>query len=472
MNMRRRSSSPLTSPTLVGALAVLVTLVAVTLAFQANNGLPFVPRYTLNVRVADAEELTKGAEVHEGGALVGAVTQVRAVRAPGGRPIALLVLKLNKTVQPLPVDSRFTVRLKAAIGLKYLDLELGHSRRTWRDGATVPLSQTGATTDLDQFLSMFTPPTRTGIAASTVGFSDAVAGRGGDLNDAIGALVPLVDDLGPVMRNLARPATGLGGFFQGLGAFTHALRPVAQQQADLYANLDTTFRAVASVAYPYLQQWISQTPPAFQSVISDSPRESAFAADVAGLFADLRPGFATLPQSAPVLADAFATGARTLPGTVRLDARTTRLARALAAYSGNPTAAAGLDRLTLTAHSLIAPLAFLTPVQASCNYVTLFLRNIASTLGEQVGTGTALRFNLVTIDDVLGGEAVPSSRVYATPDHAADEHGPLHSNGYPNTDSPGQTPECAAGKEPYSGSAALIGNPPGNLGSTTERTQR
>ena len=42
--------------------------------------------------------------------------------------------------------------------------------------------------------------------------------------------------------------------------------------------------------------------------------------------------------------------------------------------------------------------------------------------------------------------------------------GPVHANPYPNTDSPGQTPECAAGNERYSGKAARIGNPPGNVG--------
>ena len=84
-----------------------------------------------------------------------------------------------------------------------------------------------------------------------------------------------------------------------------------------------------------------------------------------------------------------------------------------------------LDRLTLTAHSLRSPLAFLTPVQASCNYVTLFLRNIASTLAENLVTGTALRFNLVTIDDVQGAESVPSQKPFTTPDTStADEHGP------------------------------------------------
>ncbi len=47
----------------------------------------------------------------------------------------------------------------------------------------------------------------------------------------------------------------------------------------------------------------------------------AFLTDTAGLFTELRPGFATLPQSAPVLADAFAAGARNLPGTTALDQR-------------------------------------------------------------------------------------------------------------------------------------------------------
>ena len=77
-------------------------------------------------------------------------------------------------------------------------------------------------------------------------------------------------------------------------------------------------------------------------------------------------------------------------------------------------------------------------MQSSCNYVTLFLRNAASLLSESTTSGTSLRFSLVAIDDVLGGEAVPSSRPYTTPvSHATAEHGPLHVNPYPNTDSPG-----------------------------------
>ena len=408
-----------------------------------------------------------------GGDLVGTVTSITPARNSSGKPIALLALALNKNVQPLPVDSRFDVRLKGAIGLKFLQITPGTSTRTFANDATVPTSQSSAEVDLDQVLSMFDPPTRVGVARSTVGFSDALAGRGSDINNAIGAFVPLVRDLGPVARNLASRQSDLGGFFRGLEAFSGALAPVAQTQADLYVNLDTTFGALAPVAVPFLQDWISQTPPTFSAVINDSPSEQAFLLDTADLFSKLRPGFATLPQSAPVLADAFAAGTRNLPGTKALDARLLSLSQRLELYGETPAVNGGLDRLTLTAKSLRSPLAFLTPAQSTCNYVSLFLRNTASILQQPFGAnGTALKFNVVISDDVPGGEAVPSSRPYTTPSSPGANHGPLHVDPYPNTASPGQTHECAAGNEPYLSSGVLIGNPPGNVGVRTEKTTR
>jgi hypothetical protein len=129
--------------------------------------------------------------------------------------------------------------------------------------------------------------------------------------------------------------------------------------------------------------------------------------------------------------------------------------------------------LTLTASSLRSPLQFLAPAQATCNYITLSLRNFSSLLSDPVATGTRLRFNLVAIDDVLGAESVPSQRPFTTPDtNQGDAHGPLHVDPYPNTASPGQRHECSAGNEPYSGTRASIGNPPGNLGVKTEKTTR
>src|SRR5207302_9117319 len=140
----------------------------------------------------------------------------------------------QKSVAPLPVDSTFIIRLKGSIGQKYLAIEPGRSTRTYADGATVPLRNTTATVDLDQVLSMFDQPTRQGVTASTIGFSDALSGRGIGLNDAIGAFVPLLVHLAPVARNLASPQTHLRRFFRALEAFAGRLLPVANTPANLF----------------------------------------------------------------------------------------------------------------------------------------------------------------------------------------------------------------------------------------------
>jgi ABC-type transporter Mla subunit MlaD len=467
----RRDPGLASNPVLIGALTVLVTIVAVSLAYNATNGLPFVPTYPLHVQAADASELAHGDEVTMGGEQVGIVSSVTPTRTPAGRPIALLNLQLQNSIKPLPVDSTFTVRLKGAIGLKYMQITLGHARQGWRGGATIPMRQESTEIDFDQVLSMFNPPTRVGVQRTTIGFGEALTGRGYDLNNAIGAFVPLFNDLGPVMRNLASPRTGLAGFFQGLENYSGALAPVAQTQATLFANLNTTFTALAGVAVPSLQNTISQTPPMFEATINDTPVIRPFLTDAATLFRELRPGVATLPQNAPVLASAFAIGTRNLPGTAALDQRTVTLSKKVAGYGETPSVQQGLDRLTLTLSKLGPPLAFLTPAQTSCNYVTLFLRNTQNLLSEHVSQGTLLRFVQVLIDNLPGRESVPSSALYSGAVVGAS--GPVHVNPYPNTDAPGEVPECAAGNEPFiNGHGAVIGNPPGKLGLKTETTTR
>jgi ABC-type transporter Mla subunit MlaD len=466
----RRDPGLAGNPVLIGALTVLVTIVAVYLAYNATNGLPFVPTYKLHVQAANASELSHGDNVNMGGALVGIVSSVTPTRLPDGRPIASLNIQLQNSIKPLPVDSKFTIRLKGAIGLKYLEITLGHAQRGWPQNAVVPMRQASTEVDFDQVLSMFNLPTRIGIQRSTIGFAQALAGRGYDINNAIGAFLPLLSDLRPVAANLASPSTNLGGFFRSLENYTSALTPVAEAQGQLFANLDTTFHALASVAVPFLQDTISDTPPMFDATIANAPVIRPFLTDTAALFSELRPGIDTLPQSAPVLASAFAIGTRNLPGTAALDRRTVTLAKNTAAYAQNPSVQQGLDRLTLTLSRLGPPLAFLTPAQSTCNYVTLFLRNTQSLLSEHVSQGGLLRFVQIAIDNVPGYESEPSSKPF-TGTSTGQASGPLHVDPYPNTDSPGQTPECSAGNEPYP-QHAVLGNPAGNVGLQTEKTTR
>ena len=210
------------------------------------------------------------------------------------------------------------MRLKGAIGLKYLEITLGSlAARASRNNAVVPMRQESNEVDFDQVLSMFTPPTRKGVQQSTLGFGQALAGRGLDLNNAIGAFGPLLRDLEPVAANLASPSTDLGGFFRSLERYTGALTPVAEAQGQLFANLNTTFRALAGVAVPSLQETISDTPPMFDATIANTPGDPPVPHRHGGAVLRAAPGVATLPQSAPVLSQRLRHGHAQPAGTGR-----------------------------------------------------------------------------------------------------------------------------------------------------------
>src|SRR5207302_10278211 len=141
-----------------------------------------------------------------------------------GREAATASLKLEKSVEPLPADTRAIVLSVSAIGLKYLELEKGTSKQTLRAGQSIPIAQTREPVDIDQLFNMFDEKTRTGIQIATNNFGDGLAGRGLGLNNTIHELRPLVVDAVPVLHNLASPQTGLREFWK-------ALDRVAEQNA-------------------------------------------------------------------------------------------------------------------------------------------------------------------------------------------------------------------------------------------------
>src|SRR6266576_219044 len=98
MNRRRgQASSILSSPVLIGALTTLVVIVAVFLAYNANQGLPFVPTYDLSVSLPNAANLVPGNDVREGGFRIGAVDKIKPVRRPDGSTFAVVHMKLDKS---------------------------------------------------------------------------------------------------------------------------------------------------------------------------------------------------------------------------------------------------------------------------------------------------------------------------------------------------------------------------------------
>ncbi len=463
MSRDRRAIS--SSPVLVGAVTVLVTIVAVFISYNANSGLPFVPTYDLTLRLPNAANLVKGADVNVGGARVGSVSEITPVPNANGEATAEITVKLNKNLEELPSDTTVLVRPRSVLGLKYVELTPGHSKTGLKAGAVVPARNARPVpVEINDVINTFNAPTRRGIQETLNGLGPGLAGRGGDLNLAIESLRPLLDDLEPVARAISDPRTRLSRLIRSAGATFSELAPVAETQAALFVNLDTTFTALAGVARPFLQDAISESPPTEEAGIVQFPLQRPFLRNTAGLFRDLGPGVETLPTSAPAVAAALKQGEVTLPLTPPFNRSLEGVFRALGDLAGSPLAEAGVRRLAQTAASLKPTLAFLTPVQTTCNYVTLWFRNISSLLSYGDQHGTWQRFVALVAADGPNNEGGPAS---------APANGPaagnfLHNNPYPNTASPGQTAECEAGNETFIQGRQVIGNVPGGQGTRTQ----
>ena len=427
----RRDISIAANPILIGAATLLVTVVGVFLAYNANNGLPFAPTYDVKVLVPDAAELVKGNDVRVGGKRIGAITSIEPVKTASGRFVSQLDLKLEKAIEPLRSDTVVTVRPRSTLGLKYLELVPGHRGRPVRDGGTLPLSRARDTVELDQVIDTFDAQTRLAAQRALDQGGPALAGRGENFNAFVGSLPELVLRVDHVARNLSDPRTGLRPALHALARVAQEVSPVAAELGSLVGGADRTFAALASVS-PYIGATLSELPDT----------------ELVGI---QTPGVVVLPEAAERLHAALQTG---IPVLRRASALSDRLRDALQEVyllSSDPLARSTLSRLRVALTSLLPVLRYVAPLQTTCNYLAVYLRNIASTVSEGDAAGNWLR--TLTIANP-GQEQYRSS---AAPD--------LHANPYPYT---GQNGICETGNEPYKPGTKVIGHAPGAKAHYTE----
>ena len=247
--MRRNTGSIAANPILIGAATILITVVAVFLAYNANSGLPFVPSYTLEAQMRNASGLIKGNEVRMGGARIGTVSKIEPLVRDNGGTGALLTLKLDRSIGELPQDSRLRVRPRSPLGLKYVEITRGRAQETFEEHATIPLQRAGdVPVEFDEFFGMWDEPTRAGSQDNLGEFGNLFAGRGRDLNEALRGLRPLVKYAEPALRNLNDPRTEFDDLFPAFEQTATEVAPVAQSQGPMFTHLNTTFRALSEVS--------------------------------------------------------------------------------------------------------------------------------------------------------------------------------------------------------------------------------
>ena len=469
--MRRGGMATVTaSPTMVGAITVMVVILAVFLAYNANSGLPFVPSYRVAVDVPNADLMVPGNDVRVGGVRVGTVEKIQPQQDEDGNLSARLDLKLTPDLDPLPVDSTFIVRARSALGLKYLEINKGTSSEGYAAGSVIPIeSARPQPVEIDEFLSTFDEPTQVAIRENLFEFGNAVAGRGPQLNEALGRLPAVLEFLEPVARNLADPGSGLERFIRAIAAVSAEVAPVAETQAELFVSLDTTFSALAEVARPYIQETISESPPTLDAGLRAFPVVRPFLADSAELFRLLEPGVETLAETAPPLTRTLIKGTPVLEDSPTFNRELAPTAEALLRFNDDTGVRDGLRRLDQTVEIFGPSIRFIAPAQTVCNYATLLVRNLASATAQGSAGG---RWQRLTVFEPPFGPNNEGSYASAPASGGATGVGAqdnfLHYNPYPNTAAPGQTFECEAGNEPYKVGQQVIGNVPGNQGTATD----
>jgi virulence factor Mce-like protein len=459
---RGRTASIVASPVLIGAVTTLIVIVAVFLAYNANQGLPFVPTYNLRAEVTGAANLVKGNEVRVGGFRVGVVDEIGTgtkIIDGQSRSIAVLRMKLDKKVEPLPKDTTVLIRPRSALGLKYVELTIGKSDAKYLAGDTIPLAQSRVAVEFDDFLNTFDFETRQNQQDAMAGFGNALSGRGQDINTAIESLAPFFGYLQPVMRNLADPDTDLDQFFRQIGRAAAQVAPVAEVQARLFTEMADTFAAIGRNP-DALRATIDLTPSTLDVAVRSFRAQRPFLSEFADLSRRLRPAAQVLPVALPRLNAAFRVGTPIVRRSPQLNEATGEVLEALQDLAEEPNTLLGLKDLTTLVRAAGPLFTYLNPFQSVCNYAAYWLSGLGGHLSEGTPNGTAeriqVKLDLSEADNRFsdsGNDRPPDLPANVDPTGAKDNLGnnlyTLHAQPYtPAIDAQGNA-NCTAGNWGY-----------------------
>ena len=400
------------SPVMVGAITTLVVIVAVFLAYNATNGLPFVPVYRISAELPNAARLQANNEVRIAGRRIGIVEDVVVVQGEDGKALAKANLKLDKSVEPLPKDTHVRVRYSSAFGLKYLELAPGHGPAL-PEGGTLPQDQVTVSTEFDDVGDTFDARTREAVRASLVGFSGALAGRGESLNTSIAALDPVLRHLGPVADELAAGDTRLRRLIRELGDAARIVAPVATETSDLFGNASRTFAAIAADPAA-LQAAISEGVPTLTVGTAALRATRPFLEQATSLALEVRPATRQLDDTLPGLNGALFAGAEVLPGVPELSSNLSEVLGKVDALADQPQTKTTILRLRDTFGSADHAAVHLVPFESVCDYLNYWFTNFPNGHSEPTNIGTTQRDTIAfppgtsaPPNDFYGGDDVP-----------------------------------------------------------------
>jgi hypothetical protein len=156
-------------------------------------------------------------------------------------------MDIDPPYAPVPANTRAILRQKTLLGEAYIELSAGsRGGPNLRDGGTIPRSQIAPTQQLDQVLNAFGKPTQRDLQEFLQGGAVSLAGRAGELSQAIANLDPAVADLETISQALDQQRAGVQRLIRETGAVFSTLSQRSAQVRSLIVAGDEVFSATAA----------------------------------------------------------------------------------------------------------------------------------------------------------------------------------------------------------------------------------
>jgi phospholipid/cholesterol/gamma-HCH transport system substrate-binding protein len=246
-----RTKGPTLGQTVI-ALAFALSCFGLALFLWVAFGGPIplqAQSYQFHVEFNEATQLAQQSDVRISGVSVGKVANITLAR----NGLADATIALNDRYAPIPSNTRATLRQKTLLGETYVELTPGnHNTKPLPEEGQLPTAQVAPSVQLDEIFRTFNQPTRQAFRVWMQQSAIAFHGRGTDLNNALGQLVPFTSSANKVLRILDSQRQAVQQLVRGgaetFGALSQRqgqLRSLIQHSATVF---DTTARRNADLA--------------------------------------------------------------------------------------------------------------------------------------------------------------------------------------------------------------------------------
>jgi phospholipid/cholesterol/gamma-HCH transport system substrate-binding protein len=209
---------------------------------QFGGTIPFGAQgYRIHALFKETGLLVPNADVRIAGVNVGKVSSVQARGVN-----SYVTMDIDHQYAPVPVETRAILRQKTLLGEAYVELSAGNGAGPkFSDGGTIPSTHVEDTQQLDQVLSSFDKPTQRDLQELLNGSYTSLAGRGQDLNDAIGNLDPTFTELAALVGVLNEQQANVRGVIRNSAT---VLGTLGSRSADLQSLVNAGEQVLSTTA--------------------------------------------------------------------------------------------------------------------------------------------------------------------------------------------------------------------------------